>query len=428
MAEKNKITAQDIQDTLHLSGAEAARVLGVNKSSVNRARNKLTDRDAGITDPPQVPAFYEQRMDGTIVAALRPSEGPQTLEDALELLASKKVDISAHSLSYGFVERELASGKKTTQLTIRAVPNKAGKDAFPKISADELIDTINGWDYSYVETSDQDTEARHGALVICPSDMQIGKTSFHGGTKETLTQVMGDWAKAADLARKLKPAVIVIAELGDPIENFYSTSSQRETNDLDLTSQVRTARRLLIEGIKTLAPLAPRLVYATVPSNHGSVRVGFKAPAGDNHNDWGLEILEQLRDVCGENPTLAHVEFVRPAHLYESLSLEVEGTKLGMVHGHQSKGAEKLGEWWKGQDHGRQPTWDADILLAGHWHSFRVQQSGNGRWVLVSPASDPGSDWFTNITGEWSQSGMLMFSTENGAIDNLVVPIARVAA
>jgi len=212
----------------------------------------------------------------------------------------------------------------------------------------------------------------------------------------------------------------VIAELGDPLENFYSTSSQEQTNDLDLTGQIRTARRLLLEGVKMLAPHTPNLVYAAVPSNHGSVRKGFKAPAADNHNDWGLEIQNQIEDAVRFNASYDHVTFARPEHLQESLSFKtVSGTTLGMVHGHQARGAEKIGEWWKGQTHGRQPVQGADILLAGHWHSFRVQHSGAAKWVMVSPASDPGSDWFTNITGEHSETGMLSFVTANGGWDEL---------
>jgi hypothetical protein len=53
------------------------------------------------------------------------------------------------------------------------------------------------------------------------------------------------------------------------------------------------------------------------------------------------------------------------------------------------------------------PTWDADILLAGHFHSHRKYQSGDGRYVIVGPASDNGSSWFSNLQGERATAGML---------------------
>src|SRR5690606_1433237 len=111
-----------------------------------------------------------------------------------------------------------------------------------------------------------------GTFVVCPSDMQIGKTDWGGGTEDTIKRVMQSWVRAAELSEALRPDEIVIADLGDPIENIYSTPAQRGTNDRSITEQIRVARRLIIEGIKTLLPHAPKLVYAAVPSNHGSVR------------------------------------------------------------------------------------------------------------------------------------------------------------
>jgi hypothetical protein len=410
------LTKEQVWDTRTLSSRKAADALGVGKTTVNKYRRlyEITPTDNGITEG----YSFEQKLDGSITATTRPSEAPQTLEEAYELLRTKQVDIDGYNVSYGYIEKELASGKVTHQYTIRAVPKKREPNAVPQLDAEELLSAIDRYDFTPVIQTQDHT----GTFVLTPSDMQIGKTSFYGGTEGTIERVVESFNHAVEFVKEYKPEEILIAELGDPLENFYSTSSQRETNDLDITGQIRVARRLMLQGVKMLAPYAPKVTYASVPSNHGSVRVNFKAPAGDNHNDWGLEIASQIEDAVRENSTLDHVGFVRPEHLYESLNVSVAGnSKIGMVHGHQSKGADKVGEWWKGQDHGRQPTWDADILLAGHWHSFRVYQSGDGRWVMVSPAQDPGSDWFTNITGEWSQTGMLSFTVRNGQWTNLAI-------
>jgi hypothetical protein len=333
---------------------------------------------------------------------------------AESILASHGLDAEQYNVSFGFSEWESGDGVKKSY-RVKASP-KAQKDAAPKLDPNELREAIES--FIFVPSGVSQTNGQ--AFVVAPSDMQIGKTSYNGGTPETIQRVMESFSKAEAFAKENNFAEIVIAELGDPLENFYSTSSQEQTNDLDLTGQIRTARRLLLEGIKMLAPYAPKLTYAAVPSNHGSVRKGFKAPAADNHNDWGLEISHQLEDAVSMNGSFSHVTFVRPEKLQESLNYRTSsGTNLGMVHGHQARGAEKLGEWWKGQTHGRQPVAGSDILLAGHWHSFRVQHSGAAKWVMVSPASDPGSDWFTNITGEYSETGMLSFTTYNGMWDNL---------
>lgn len=410
--QSKQLTEVELSSVNGLSDREAALVLGVGKSTVNKYRNKL-----GWNKIPDVQTAegvtFAKAEDGTATMSVTRSDAPVTLEEVTQALRDQSIDLSAHSVSYGFSERELANGEKRYTYTVKAVPKKL-TNPVEQLDVNDLLDSLEHYSFTpVIKVEHEET------FVITPSDMQIGKTSFNGGTAETIERVRESFSKAKEFVKDFKPASILIAELGDPLENFNSTSSQRETNDLDLTGQIRVARRLLLEGIKELAPYARRVTYAAVPSNHGSVRVGFKAPAGDNHNDYGLSILDQIEDAVRENSSLDHVEFVKPEHLYESMMIETSGTKIGMVHGHQSRSADKIGEWWKGQDHGRQPTADADILLVGHWHSFRIVQSGSGRWVMVSPASDPGSDWFTNITGEFSETGMLSFTTSNGHWDNL---------
>jgi len=251
-------------------------------------------------------------------------------------------------------------------------------------------------------------------LVVCAADLQTGKTDFGLKSTDLTNRVLASFAAAAEIARTTHFAEIVLADLGDIVENINSTSSQRATNDLAITEQVRLARRLMLEGIKLLAPLTDSLIYAAVPSNHGSVRIGPKSPENHVLDDYGIEIAEQLRDICENSDKLANVSFVIPEQSLESLAFTTSGTTLGMAHGHQAQGADGLGKWWAGQSHGRMPLATADLALFGHFHSLRVQQSGDSRWLMVSPSSDSGSSWFTNKTGESSAKGMLSFVTANG--------------
>lgn len=254
------------------------------------------------------------------------------------------------------------------------------------------------------------------SLVVVPTDIQLGKTDWNGGSDDTLEQVLTSFHKAADIARIQRPAEIVIVDAGDIIENIYSTSSQLGTNDLDLPTQVSKAMEVMLEGIKILAPHAPRIRYAAVSSNHGAHRLGPKSPAGDVHADYGIAIARILQTSLRLNPeAFGHVTIQIPDPYMESLAFETSGSTIGVVHGHQAGNADKLGDWWKGQTHGNMPTAQARILIAGHFHSLRVQQSGDARWIMVGPASDRGSSWFTNLKGEQSQSGMLSFMTADNA-------------
>lgn len=260
------------------------------------------------------------------------------------------------------------------------------------------------------------------SLVVVATDFQVGKVDWHGGSSDTLTQVLDSFTAAAQIAAEQRPQEIVIVDAGDIIENIYSTSSQLGTNDLDLPHQVEAAMHVMLTGIQMLAPLAPSLKYVAVSSNHGAHRIGPKQPAGDVHADYGLVVAKMLGHALLLNQeAFGHVEVITPDPYMESLAFETSGSHIGVVHGHQAGSPDKLGEWWKGQSHGRMPTADARILISGHWHSMRVQQSGDARWILVGPASDRGSSWFTNSRGESSLSGMLTFMTAGNEWTNLKI-------
>lgn len=258
--------------------------------------------------------------------------------------------------------------------------------------------------------------------TIHAADLQIGKAGQRGGgTPETIQRVRESFEKARLHFLHTKPECIILSDNGDPIENIFNVSGQRYTNDLDVPMQIRTFRRLMIEGIKILAPLAPRFVYLTVPSNHGEFRVGYKEQGGNADADFGLEISHQLEDVFREheNSTLRDIEFIRPDSLEQTAVIETSGTRLAYHHGHAAAKQAGLKDWWARLDHGRRPGWDADIFVTAHFHNLRLEQSGDGRWLIGVSSSEPSSDWYTNGSGETAKRGMTMFDTRDGEWFNL---------
>lgn len=256
-------------------------------------------------------------------------------------------------------------------------------------------------------------EGKH-ATVLNMADLQIGGTDKRGGTPETLKRIKISLQAFTDSVVKTQPSVILIVDNGDPIENIFNVPSQKYTNDLDLVAQIRTARRVFAEAIRLAAPLAPEVIFLSVPSNHGAARAGYKEQAGTTDADFGVDINYSLEEQFEGREGFEHVRFVRPGPLEETVAIEVAGTKMAFHHGHHSGGPQKHGDWWARQSHGRFPGWDADILVMGHFHTFNTGHSGNGRWVISCASSDNGSTWFTNKSGEASLPGMTMFSVSNG--------------
>ncbi|MER5482653.1 hypothetical protein ABT024_05465 [Streptomyces sp. NPDC002812] len=262
------------------------------------------------------------------------------------------------------------------------------------------------------------------ALAVVYADPQVGKVGRDGGTKELVGRVSDRFDRLQDHLRDLKkigraPDSAYWLDAGDCIEGFENVTSQAFTNDLTLTQMVRLHRRLTFEGLDRLAAAFPRVVAATVGSNHARVRRG-KDAVGPPQDDWGIEVMSQVADAFDRNPdSYGHVTFAMPEPWRDTLSLDMAGTIVGLNHGHQYARPEKAAEWWKGQTFGRQPIADARILFSGHFHHFRAQQLGNGRLWIQAPTLDNGSDWYAVRSGEVSQPGLLVVSVTAEGWDDL---------
>ncbi len=357
-----------------------ASTVGVNESSIRRHRAHMKVGEAGVQSFPDLFLRSEGIDEGIVTSRGKSIRDPET-----------------------------GSWEKVTWK-----PN--AKALADTLNYDDLKESLEGWVPDDVATWETETKTS----VLMASDLQIGKAMNRGGgTPETIERVRASFAAFAGYVFDHSPERVVIVDGGDPIENCWNTPDQMVTNDLPVPEQIRVFRRLMLEGIKLLAPLVPELVYVAVPSNHGAARVGYKANGGTVDADFGLEISYQLEDAVSMNEHLSHVTFVRPESLNETAEVEVSGTKLAFHHGHQSNGSNGHGKWWAGQAHGRMAGWDADILVTSHFHSMGLEQSGNGRWIIKAASSDASSDWFTNRTGESALQGMTTFDVLDGQWSSL---------
>lgn len=286
----------------------------------------------------------------------------------------------------------------------------------------DVIDYLNGYEPLPVTTSRGEGHTE----VFSFADPQFGKAcETGGGTKETVQRVLASRDAFVERCRLTKPSEIVVTDLGDIIENIWNVPNhQLSTNDLDIANQIRVARRVLVDIMKPIAPLARKMYFVGVPSNHGQVRNAPGSSIGSVDNDLGLEIGYQVEDIFRESKhkALRRVEFVRPEQYYETAVLETSGTKLAFNHGHRTKGGINGHDaWWSAQDHGRMPGWDADIMNVAHYHSLLLVHSGNGRWIIGSSASEPSSDYFALSTGKRSQRGVTCYSVKNKVWSNIEI-------
>jgi len=266
-----------------------------------------------------------------------------------------------------------------------------------------------------------DVDAAGRALVVALSDWQVGKGEGDG-TAGTVDRIIASVGALTNRLRELKRlkrpvGVVYLVGLGDIVEQCTGHyPSQEFTTDLNRREQMRVARRLILRYVDAVVDAGYPLVLTGVAGNHGENRRDGKAFTDPTDND-DLAVLEQVAEVLAANPDrYASVSTFLPSTL--SMALDVCGVPVGFTHGHVARGGShpvsKIENWWTGQVMGMQPVADARILVTGHYHHLIVSES-TGRTHFQCPAMDPGSQWWTQSTGQSSPPGVLTFVVDSAA-------------
>jgi predicted phosphodiesterase len=260
------------------------------------------------------------------------------------------------------------------------------------------------------------------AFVVAYADLQIGKRDDLGGSEETKERIVAStYAALARLDELLAAGrainSIYITLMGDCVEGFSSQNGRLAfRQDLAPTEQIRVFRRLLTWIVKEFAKYGIRVVVATIPGNHDDAQ---RAIATYHDDDFATETASAVEEILAENPeAYGHVSFIYPQHDRSTITLNMEGTVVGLAHGHQTKGgAEK---WWANMAHGCQPIGEATVLITAHFHHLRVVHSGRKTWFQC-PTLDNGSRWYTETSGSESAPGLLTLLVGSGRWDDLKV-------
>jgi predicted phosphodiesterase len=249
-----------------------------------------------------------------------------------------------------------------------------------------------------------------GSFLIAAADQQIGKKANGNGTEQAIDRILGLTERAVHKFESYKkagvaPGSITLALLGDHVEGNVSQGGRLQglaASDLGLTEQTRVARRLLLAQIKALAPLVDRLIVPVINGNHDEVT---RQVAADPADGWNVEIASAVQDICAENPELAHVEFRYPSSGHQTLTVDIDGTMLGLFHGHQAN-QNNVMKYLSQQAAGKTALGGADVWISGHFHNFRTMDIADRLW-LQAPTTDPGSEWFRDRAGMESKPGLL---------------------
>jgi predicted phosphodiesterase len=276
--------------------------------------------------------------------------------------------------------------------------------AKPDYDAEKLVDEISKWKPRKLETFDGDLTA-----VYNLGDTQYGKDDTPAIVNRVLTAFDDAVEHHKHIAKKYGIGQIALPQLGDCIEGMTSQKGKvMGRHDIGVAQQVQVGRRVLMAQIKSMSPMANKIIVPVVPGNHDEVQRFLVSRPEDS---WQIEIVRAVEDACAENEFLKDlVEFRYPAKDDSTLAVNLSGTIFGMAHGHQSK---DMAKWWQGQVMGRCSISDAEILTVGHLHHYVAKAVGTKLFVQV-PAMDNGSSWFRDKSGLESHPGMVTMVVGEG--------------
>lgn len=266
------------------------------------------------------------------------------------------------------------------------------------------------------------SDSKKRALVVVWADIQVGKVGSRGGTPELIERVERKRAALQDYMQTNPTDEAFFLSVGDEVESFENTPQQAFTNDLSFPDQLDLELTFEMNMLSDISSFHDKVTVAGCSSNHCRWRAGKNA-LGAPKDDYGLFIKKQLEKFLGMNEKFAGVGFEYPEDWDETMAVDILGTKVGLAHGHQVNNPNGIEAWWTKQAFGAQATAEADILLTGHFHTFRAQpmgrslKTGKNRWWLQAPTLDNGSDWFRNLQGSDSDDGLLVFQVDENGLD-----------
>lgn len=361
------------------------------------------------------PEAWRPRMEideisgGFVISKARPAE---EIPDAKEIL--KEFNLNPEHWSVSSVRRsrwQTYNGDWLEAARINIVPISLQQEH--DLDLEKLVDEIKKWRPKKV------SEKTHGelAFVFSLSDQQIGKKGSGQGTEESVKRLLEGTELGLHRLKELRKigrnvGTTVLSLLGDHVEGIVSQGGRLQSHsasDMGLTEQIRISRRLLMAQIKVFAEVSEKVIVPVVNGNHDEVT---RQVSVDPAEGWNTEIASAVQDACRENDALSHVEFRFPEKDHQTLAININGTMLGLFHGHQVKGGDAV-RYLSGQSAGQTALGNCDVWLSGHFHHYKTADIGPRFWAQC-PTVDPGSAWFRDRTGMESPAGILTMVIGDG--------------
>lgn len=270
------------------------------------------------------------------------------------------------------------------------------------------------------------------AAVLNLADMQLHKPDGDGltGTMDRLTAGLENFQHYVDRQRSTGRNIneVVIVNNGDPFEGIAGNyANQRHTVKAGLRQQMNTVLDVWEMYARELYPQFDKGQFVSVHCNHTAFgRQGGTKDSITGDEDTGSAFLaEALQRILRGRREFNHVQFTIP-HDEMNVYTYIAGVPVGFNHGHKipGNGADGFEKWLNGQVRGSRQAHAARVWITAHKHSLQFFDIGSAQ-VFQCPSCDGGSKWLRDISGKFSQTGILALligeHTPQGWSDNALI-------
>lgn len=238
-------------------------------------------------------------------------------------------------------------------------------------------------------------------LVVCLSDLHIGlKTKDYDLAKLKMDLV----SYVADIeaqVKKDKVAKIEIVGLGDFIEGAYLHATQLHELEFDFGEQVATAIQVVLDFIGYVRQIGLPTSFVAISGNHDRSN-----GANKKDNLLGDSIAVVISEVVKANAEDLDITYLEPTTKIRHVQ-NINGTTFAFVHGDADRVQNKdiiakLSNFFDAK---------IDTVVAGHLHSYWVNNMGKNQFILQSSSAFNGNSYSDGL-GVRSQPGQFMIEVD----------------
>lgn len=247
-------------------------------------------------------------------------------------------------------------------------------------------------------------------FVFLAGDLQLGKPDGDG-TEGTVRRFYDSLERSVDRYKRLRKSgtagPVLLAWAGDCIEGVNSQGGALVGRlELTITEQVRVYRRMLLDQVQAFSDLSDQVSVVVVGGNHDEALRIQNHMASTYDDSWAVEGAAQVADVM--KAAGREISWFLPLKDQLHLTVDVAGSRIGVLHGHQTKG--KMQSWLANKALSRDPIGMADIVLSGHYHYLRIEQFSDMTWIQTG-SLDGGSVWWSHKGGVEAPPAAVTFLT-----------------